>query len=533
MASSVDSPGSLSGAVCPFDRLPNEIICHIMKDTLPHGFESFILTCKHFHKLAKEEAVTLAYHNQLRRRFRDFEFPYRNPFRPNAQHPTETVSELLMDIATWPIIAEYMVVVDLQDRQAPLFRVSNQHYYRRHEDNGWTRAHINDLRRLVKKSKLLAKTGQSHREWFKGILRDCSSGLDRRDFATAFLLTLLPNVERLSLPEHWHEAMIEPEENRPHVPSRHWSPPRSDMSKLVCALIRNARNPNLTSQPLSKLRAIGWQWPDSQAMPPRSIAPVIPFLSLNAVRYAHITEAIFETSPHIWTRCRPIGSNLRCLSLDECTIDADMAPTLFNDMRKLHFLDYKVSMMIHGAHFWNPQKFLDNLPGEMHARLRRFNWTVHQVWGLTPLLGMESPFNMRNFTKLRHLTLDTRLFIVSSSTCQNSSYDDVPTTLEGMAHLPGLEATLPLANLRTLTMNMSATSEDLQCMKILFREWPSPRDRQSESRGPVVTVKVNQRSVWDGTFLPYYAVFTSFAKIFARVTFDSSIMPAEGQAMRT
>jgi hypothetical protein len=83
-----------------FMQLPIELLDRIIQHTLPEGFESVALTCKRIYG----QCITfIAHHNELRSRFRTFEY-YLRPYGLNLT----SASDMLLRIAAEPVVARYI-----------------------------------------------------------------------------------------------------------------------------------------------------------------------------------------------------------------------------------------------------------------------------------------------------------------------------------------------------------------------------------------------------------------------------------------
>ena len=176
-------------------RLPTEILEILVTHVLPEGFESVAMTCKRIYALY---IPFIQHHNTLRSRFNHFK--YLKMF----EHSSLTIlkaTELIGCIAIQPIVARYI-------RYAKLNFDSPGTYARPHgfveffEDADSREKVVN----LFKNSPYLKGAGLDWKEYLDKIEEDSNPhGIPTRysQHAAAFLLTLLPNVERLTLPNQW------------------------------------------------------------------------------------------------------------------------------------------------------------------------------------------------------------------------------------------------------------------------------------------------------------------------------------------
>ena len=180
----------------PLLALPNELLSFIIQETVPEGFESLMLTCKIFYGLGKG---LISEHHELKRNYTRVEYPRlidpqgRKDGVNSSPLGLSRVSsiELLEDIIREPLIARYFRDVNLiHDRidngpEMKAFRADTQLK--------------NGLLSLLESSTYLRLANQDPQTWLDAILGGFSYV-----YATTFLLTLLPNVETLSLPARWN-----------------------------------------------------------------------------------------------------------------------------------------------------------------------------------------------------------------------------------------------------------------------------------------------------------------------------------------
>lgn len=88
-----------------FSQLPPELLAMIASYIMPYDFENLSLTCKKAYEWARP---LIPRHNEYRRRWRNFSF---------ESSGLTTIFDLLAVIADDPIIATYMVHVELDGRQ--------------------------------------------------------------------------------------------------------------------------------------------------------------------------------------------------------------------------------------------------------------------------------------------------------------------------------------------------------------------------------------------------------------------------------
>ena len=158
------------------------IITHV----LPEGFESMALTCRRIYALC---TPLIERHNRLRSQFQTFTY-YEKMADPSFT--IRTAFDLIIRIAVEPVVARYVRDAD--------FKVDNTHGRPR---EFVTDAHCRrDVARLFADSPYLEQAGLDWKEYYDEIEEDLKVARYSQH-AAAFLLTLLPNVEMLTLPKLW------------------------------------------------------------------------------------------------------------------------------------------------------------------------------------------------------------------------------------------------------------------------------------------------------------------------------------------
>ncbi|KAK8109255.1 hypothetical protein PG984_015056 [Apiospora sp. TS-2023a] len=177
--------------------LPPELVVQVITESLPEGFESLALSCKAIHQLCKP---FIEHHNLLRTQFRTFRYDFVPTPVPQDPlwRPIYHAYTLLERIAEEPIVARYI-------QHASFF-----------EDGHPFVSPIADpvcgspIAALFADSFYLRDAGLDWREYHALIAADYAitgaRPFSQRPFsqhAAAFILTLLPNLKSLELPELW------------------------------------------------------------------------------------------------------------------------------------------------------------------------------------------------------------------------------------------------------------------------------------------------------------------------------------------
>ncbi|KAA8645024.1 uncharacterized protein ATNIH1004_009235 [Aspergillus tanneri] len=213
-----------------FTQLPIELLEQIITYTLPEGFESLALACKYLYTVC---IPFLEHHNNLRWHFRDFRYcKTKWSFRVNQQllrFPDTATSayNLISRIAIEPIVGRYILEADFtgDSRLYSRFASTNREETT-YEDRDKA------VRQLFADSSYLRKAGIDWKEYYSAMMEDINNCCYSQQ-AAAFVLTLLPNLQRFRLPELWN--------------------PTPASEKLIATVIRIARQPTYNRASLSQV----------------------------------------------------------------------------------------------------------------------------------------------------------------------------------------------------------------------------------------------------------------------------------------
>ena len=203
-------------------RLPNELLDHVIEYTLPYGFESVALTCKRIHARC---TPFIKRHNELRSRFRDF------TYHVDPRGSVVAASDLITLIADEPIVARYIRSANLEHDSYFLM-----HALARGEQPKPVPS-INDggvVVELFANSTYLRQAGLDWKEYYATFEKNVREKRYSQN-GTAFLLTLLPDTEKLIIPKQWK--------------------PNAATNKLLDILVDKAKQSSLLS-PVSGLTSV-------------------------------------------------------------------------------------------------------------------------------------------------------------------------------------------------------------------------------------------------------------------------------------
>ncbi|KAH8812695.1 F-box domain protein [Xylogone sp. PMI_703] len=167
-------------------QLPIELLDQIIVHTLLEGFESVALTCKRIYARCRP---FIEYHNKLRSRFRTFEYYLRW-----RGWNFMSASDLLTLIAAEPVVARYIRTATFKPDSRFLGRQVRKSVPSIHDGGPIVELFANSL--------YLKEAGLDWKEYYTTFESDIK---ERRysQHGAAFLLTLLPNIEKLIIPQAW------------------------------------------------------------------------------------------------------------------------------------------------------------------------------------------------------------------------------------------------------------------------------------------------------------------------------------------
>lgn len=231
-------------------QLPVELLEQVISHTLPEGFESLALACKYLYTLC---IPFLEHHNNLRWHFRDFRyFKTNKPFRYNYglfRFPDTATSafDLISRIAIETNVGHYILKADFTGDSRLCSKTGREYttYGDRHDA----------VRQLLADSAYLREAGLNWEEYYNDMMEDVNSYCYSQH-AAAFVLTLLPNLQRFRPSELWN--------------------PTPTTEKLIAAIIHTARRTDRNAASFAQVTAFegtggeyGSSWATSMIALPR------------------------------------------------------------------------------------------------------------------------------------------------------------------------------------------------------------------------------------------------------------------------
>lgn len=469
-----------------FTDLPNELLFRIFEYTLPYHFENVVVCSRQFYEASKP---LLGEHNKLRKRFRSFYLYHRFAWdgKPRGEvHYLDVIDRpaaLLLEIAENPIIADYIVNLDLNIREHAGLYASDGDYVELSPSDSLARLKtpeaLRSIERLVKASTFqyygdegMQELSDEYQAWAKDILELSDKALrDEIDLPTALLLTLLPNVESLTLPASWKRYNVnfisadeqDYEGNTPTDCQR-------ACSALMYEVIQRAKNKDLQDQSLAKLQKI-LSTEDIDTQFGEDMVTIAPFLALSSLREVHHASCIvldgeLGTKKSAWyvyfQRDGPLDSNLEVLDLKDYAIDAEAASVLLKHMHKLRVFNLEYNMKDEIAGDIVAQDMVDHLMLAAGNTIEELSLTMGDC---CPYYSIKSPIrDLSGFSKLKRFTLDTSYLY----SC-NDEDDNGPGWSSSCRSFRELFCA-SLMTLEEIVLYVPLLTDDFLCLKRLLRD---------------------------------------------------------------
>jgi hypothetical protein len=183
--------------------LPLELLDIIIEYSLSLSFLNFATTCKKIYTRCKP---FIKRHNELRYRFRDFEYYYDSASRDNS-NAVVAASDLILLLAAEPIIARYIRSANLKFDSRFILHARHRSF-RLVLEGGGLRKPVpsieegGDIVQLFANSTHLRRAGLDWKEFYSKFAEDVQ-GERYSQHGSAFLLTLLEHTEKLTIPVAW------------------------------------------------------------------------------------------------------------------------------------------------------------------------------------------------------------------------------------------------------------------------------------------------------------------------------------------
>lgn len=424
--------------------LPVEILECVIDSTMPEGFESLMQTCRTVYQCGK---ALLVRHNALKRQYENFSFDddsISTPFR------------LLGRLALDPLAARYMKKVNLLLLD---YDGDDEDLVELGEDE--TEA----VKSLVERSPYLQNAAINPQTWWER-MRDRDDALrgGAITYASVLLLTMLPNVQELTLPR-----------------TMHFDKDGDPRGAVLDILAKETNGSNGCDVSLAKLTCLiafdetGYE--SRQSLENYRFLLAKPTLrELGAVSCLAVEDR-YTGMAFRWPY-PDLTSPLTKISLGHCCMNGDALGKLLAYTPQLRTLRYSHAAKWHGClHDWDAAAFISTIEKHCGDGLVDLSVSIVRMFGDVE----KGVVSMAGFTALRHLELDVRVFAGPAPGSPERRGMRGPDKLpEGHvcwspSEIPSLPDILPgsLETLRLLATS-SAPTADAAVLKSLLAVSPRP-----------------------------------------------------------
>ncbi|KAF2846731.1 hypothetical protein T440DRAFT_471618 [Plenodomus tracheiphilus IPT5] len=362
--------------------LPPEIIDLIIDRSTPEGLENFALSCSAVYRRARS---IIQHHNAYKRQ-------WGSTTNATRARRGDTLA-VLHEIAREPRIARYIESLSLWDRRTAE-DVTDTAVIDNFRDSDEA---MNNIKDLLHHAEYFANADVG--QWWTQILeedqRPETEGIDKL-FATVALLSLLPNLKTLQLPDRWHEVR-ETEAAEALVPS-------------VEALVNMANTAGSRSRPLASLETI-LPFVEEGYDVRVGLQCLQPFMVLNSIRNLYAVSCVavqddWAGIPFFWPN-PSLKSPLTKIEFACCCMDASALSVLLANTPALTVFRYSHQSKWEGLEFdWNPGAFLEVIANHVGDRLLELALTIDELHGEI-VNGLSS---FMRFPKLQVLEADLEAF---------------------------------------------------------------------------------------------------------------------------
>ena len=424
--------------------LPPEILDLIIDRTAPSGLQNFVLSCK---TVYGRSASQIKQHNALRRAW-----SHTTNMSPSRRGDTLAV---LYEISREPIIAEYIESLFLWDRRADdEVREDPGAYNFRDDDKA-----MQDIKDLLRSSEYYANATEE--EWWSHILEEDKAGdqsnMDKL-YATVALLSLLPNLKTLQLPDRWHEVR-DGESAEALVPN-------------VQSLVTMSNAKGHRQKPLAQLETI-LPFVEEGYDIRVGLQCLAPFMALKSIKSLYAVSCValeddWGGIPFNWL-IPNTKSPLTRVEFACCCMDATGLSAFLSNVPALRVFKYSHQTKWDGLeHDWNAGEVLETLANYCSNTLVDIALTIDELHGEV-VNGLSS---FLRFTKLEKLEVDVECFCgppLESGQRQGREARIPPgATAWGHVDIPCMGDMLP-ESMRELHVNTNFPEPSEAALKALFK----------------------------------------------------------------
>ncbi|KAK4570275.1 hypothetical protein LTR86_002355 [Recurvomyces mirabilis] len=368
--------------------LPAELLVLIVDLTRPGDLDSLGLSCKTFAKVGKE---ALEKHRSYKRQWKQVHLDIR---RQQGGEP-QTALALILSILKNQRIAEYIESLDLG------YRSDEEDEEPRIRSLPTTERNEAALEKLVADSAYPLSGllfGQSPED--DGHSQETFTPWIHEEITAAVLLSLLPNVRTLRLPNQWRETQWSSGETNEPTASR----------RVLDAIVSTANMSPRGEAALSNLETI-LPYSRTQYETRNGLCEVLPFMALNSLQNLHVCNMVgvddrYTGIPFVWYHGH-VASSLRKVQLPGGCMDAAGVAELLRHTPQLTSFAYSHCTKWHGClHDWAAGSFIAAIGEHRGDTITDLAVTVDCLFGMIEN-GVTS---LKEFKRLETVELDVRVF---------------------------------------------------------------------------------------------------------------------------
>ncbi|KAK4956596.1 hypothetical protein LTR10_006123 [Elasticomyces elasticus] len=378
-------------------ELPVELLDTIIEFTLPEGLESFALSCRTVYNVGKDHVRA---HNVYKQRWTRFRYDN----RCNTDHGFKLPMELLVAVYEDPLIASYIQFADFWQKDFDQEQIARRKKRVLGDDTN-----LAAIGGLLGQSHYLRQANQDPEQWLADMRDEGEDGDEEPEtykgpnysinMATILLLTLLPNLRELILPNEWQS-----------LPYPYTSRPDEQLWSVLDVITREASLRLSSNASLSRLVTI-LPYARISYEDRNGLIEMSPFLPIKSVEHMHIANCVavddgYEGIPFTW-RNTGRSSNLRIVELAGCCINSCGITELVKHTPHLTTLKYSHDVKWQACQYdWDAGNFVRAIEQHCGSTLQTLAVTIDKLRGMV-VTGIVS---MHGFKCLESVELDIMVF---------------------------------------------------------------------------------------------------------------------------
>ncbi|KAH9992016.1 hypothetical protein F4779DRAFT_609426 [Xylariaceae sp. FL0662B] len=446
--------------------LPPELLCDVIEHSMPEGFENLMVTCRKIYECGQR---FIERHNARKRAWRYVNF--------DSAHTHLFALVWLHQIVREPILARYIEVFEFSpdgvEFEPGIYWLERAREQKKLQNDP---SEMDEIKEFIEGSPYLRMAGVDAQDWTNKMLSyftvNSHYSSASQMFVFTFILTLLPNVKTLLLPNFMKGDIGHCQEcGRFQADPAVWS---------VMEAIRNNIGKVLQGASLGKLsnlQVIGRANYDTRIR----LHTLSSFLAMPSITELYATDCVAIMNdrmigvPYEW-RYPDINSSLRTIELVHCCMDSGRVAQLLAHTPHLRSFKFsRAAKRYHDGSDWDAGAFIATIGKHVGHQLEDLAVTLEDLdTGITT--GVTS---MRDFTKLKTLELDLRVFD-GPATDPGGKYGQhkevlgegpVPWTRESITPLTQILPT----SLERLDLFSSGSADDLDLLHRLLHNFAIAR----------------------------------------------------------